>query len=325
VSSIQLSPPDGAVRVVTRHGALAEVLGRDGAVHCSGHDVVTGDWVVVEEDRITDVLERRTVIARRRPGRRSEVQALAANVDVVFIVEALGTPINERRIERYLTLVWDGGATPVIVLSKADRSVDLAADVEAAEEAFLGVSVVALSAIEDEDIDALTATIPEGATIALLGPSGVGKSTLLNRLAGNDIAQTSDVRSGDDKGRHTTTRRTLSVLERYAVIDTPGLREIGLAGGEEGIRLTFDDVDAVAERCRFGDCTHAEEPGCAVREAVEDGTLDTERVGHYRQLLKEQAAEALRQDAAASRREGKKMGRMIREAKRWRNQRRGGD
>ncbi len=324
---MSLPPPDGAVRVVTRHGAFAEILDRDGtrSVHCVGHDVVTGDWVVADRDRITEVLERRTVIARRRPGRRTEVQALAANVDVVFIVEALGTPINERRIERYLTLVWDGGATPVIVLSKADRSPDLAADIEAAEDAFLGVSVVALSALEDEDIDALTATIPEGATIALLGPSGVGKSTLLNRLAGNAIAETADVRSGDDKGRHTTTRRTLSVLERYAVIDTPGLREIGLAGGDEGIRLTFDDVDAVAERCRFGDCTHSEEPGCAVREAVEDGTLDPERVGHYRQLLKEQAAEALRQDAAALRREGKKMGRMVREAKRWRNQRRGGD
>lgn len=317
---------DRPARVVVAHGARAEIIDQVGrrSVDCTGHAVVTGDWVVADDERIRSLLDRKTTIARRRPGRRTDVQVLAANVDLVFIVEALGTAMNERRIERYLTLVWDGGATPIIVLSKCDRSEDLATDVAAVEEAFIGVTVVAVSAQENEGIDALTALIPRGATVAMLGPSGVGKSTLLNRLAGSEVEATSAVRADDDKGRHTTTRRTLAVLDAYCVIDTPGLREIGLAGGDEGIRQTFAEVEAVAAECRFADCGHGTEPGCAVRAAVAEGTLDPERVEHYLALLDEQASEALRQDAAAQRRAGKRMGKMIREAQRWRQQRRGG-
>ncbi len=322
----QLVEDEHPARVVVAHGAHAELVDPSGrrTVDCAGLSVVTGDWVVADGERVRRLLDRRTVIARRRPGRRSDVQTLAANVDVVFVVEALGTDVNERRIERYLTLVWDGGATPIIVLSKRDRSEDLEADVSAVEDAFIGVTVVAVSAREDEGIEALVERIPPGATVALIGPSGVGKSTLLNRLAASEVEATSEVRAGDDKGRHTTTRRSLTVLDTYCVIDTPGLREIGLAGSDEGIRQTFVEVDAVASECRFTDCTHANEPGCALRAAVDAGTLDADRVEHYLALLAEQAAEAHRRDAAAQRREGKKMGKMIREAQRWRHQRRGG-
>jgi ribosome biogenesis GTPase len=244
------------------------------------------------------VLPRRSAIVRNAAGLTTTAQTLAANIDVAFAVSSLGPDLEPRRIERYLVTLWESGASPEIVLTKADRLDDpwpLAAEVEAVA---LGVPVHVVSAVTGQGCDALRARISTGTTAVLLGSSGVGKSTLVNRWLGEETMATRETREDDDEGRHTTTHRQLLILPGGGlVIDTPGLRELQLWDvGEAGLDATFADVEDLAADCRFGDCTHTHEPGCAVLIAAEIGELPWERLHSWRKLQRELRAIAVRHD-----------------------------
>lgn len=269
----------------------------------------TGDWAVVDLDDpaapvLRTLLPRHTAVVRGATGERSDGQVLAANVDHVLITVSLAAKADIGRIERLLALAWESGAQPVVVLTKADTAYDprQIADVEAAAP---GATVLAVSALTGEGVDVLAAVLADGSA-ALIGQSGVGKSTLTNALAGAELMATGDTRDVDEKGRHTTTTRELIPLPGGGVlIDTPGLRSVGLFGGESGLAQAFSDVEEFAEQCRFADCGHESEPGCAVLSAVRDGTLPERRLTSYRKLLRENEWIASRTDArlAAERRQ----------------------
>jgi ribosome biogenesis GTPase / thiamine phosphate phosphatase len=254
-----------------------------------------GDWVVLFAPRegsgpsvMEHILPRRSAIARKVKGKAAEVQVIAANVDTVFLVTGLDGDFNLRRIERALVAVWDTGARPVVVLTKSDLSADVGEQVKAVEAVAAGVPVHAVSAREGTGLEALDPYRRRGSTIAFLGSSGAGKSTLINRLLGWDRQDTGRVRDHDSRGRHTTTKRELIVLPDGGVlVDTPGLRELQLWEGEGGLDAVFADVTADAGACRFRDCSHHEEPGCAVRAAWAAGGVTPERVESYRKLQRE--------------------------------------
>jgi len=298
-------------RVVEEQRGKYRVTGCDGWVEVSGrfrHEApsaadfpAVGDWVEVRDGIIHARRERRSAIARASPdGGR---QVIAANIDTVFIVASLMHERNARRVERYVTMVWDSGATPVVLLNKADLVADPGAAADEIRQRLAFVDVHAISAL-DEHAPALLALEPylaPGRTVALVGPSGVGKSTIVNRLLGRDAQKTGEVRASDSKGRHTTTARHLVELPSGAfLIDTPGMRELQLWVDEESVDAAFDDVAALASQCRFADCSHASEPGCAVLAAVERGTLDADRLESYRRLLRESAYEERKHDPAAA-------------------------
>ncbi|MGH8904985.1 MAG: ribosome small subunit-dependent GTPase A [Egibacteraceae bacterium] len=263
-----------------------------------------GDWVVLGTDRIDGdrvaeaVLPRRSVIIRQAPqDQLADAQVLAANVDVALIVVALNDDVNLRRLDRYLALAWNSGASPVVVLTKADRCDDVEAVIAQVELTALGVPVLALSGLTGQGVELLEAHLAPGRTAVLLGMSGAGKSTLANRLLGADTLATQAVRA-DGRGRHTTTHRQLLRLPSGALlIDTPGLRQLGLWDADEGLASTFSDVEELAGSCRFGDCGHQAEPGCAVTTAVAEGHLTAERLESYRKLQREAAYLARKQDA----------------------------
>jgi len=242
---------------------------------------VTGDWVAIRRvdpalALIEQVLPRRSKIARRAVGRRAEEQVLAANVDLAWIVCGLDADFNIRRIERYLAIVRDGGVDPVIVLNKADLCPDAGAALDEVRRTTRCAHVLAISAQTGLGCEAIHATLSPGATAVLLGSSGAGKSTLLNRILGVQIHKTAPTRESDARGRHTTTTRELIELPSGAsLIDTPGLREIQLWVAADTITAVFDDIAELAAQCRFGDCTHTGEPGCAVRGAVDAGRLES--------------------------------------------------
>jgi ribosome biogenesis GTPase len=255
---------------------------------------VVGDWVAVvdgdERASIQHVLERRTTLLRRAAGTLAEPQVLAVNVDIFFVVTAVNRDFNERRLERFVTAVWNSGAEPVVVLNKVDLEANLDELLEAIDRAAIGVPVVRASAASGEGVDALRSYIAPGKTVAFIGSSGVGKSSLTNRLLGREAQAVRDLRN-DERGRHTTTARQLVELPDGGVlIDTPGLRELGLLDDIGGVETSFADVAALAERCRFRDCAHESEPGCGVLAAVEGGELPAERLASYRKLVKEIAA-----------------------------------
>jgi ribosome biogenesis GTPase len=264
-----------------------------------------GDWVAIRqapgEDRATmqAVLPRRSRFSRKVAGTKTDEQIVAANVDRALIVMALDNDFSPRRIERYLVLAWEGGVEPSVVLNKADLCPDVEARVREVEAAAADVPIHVTSFKTGQGMDALRAYFERGKTLALLGSSGVGKSTFVNRVLGTDVLPTQEVRASDATGRHTTRHRQLIVLpEGGLIIDTPGLRELQLWEGAESIDEVFHDIEAIAEHCRFRDCRHSTEPRCAVKQAVADGTLPAERLENYQKLQREFDQFAVRHDKA---------------------------
>jgi ribosome biogenesis GTPase len=298
----------GEYDVLTRAGEQrARVTGKLRHEAASGADLpAVGDWVALREQSIQGVLPRRSAFQRKVNLGAAEAQVLAANLDSIFVVTGLDADFSARRLERYLTLAWESGATPVVVLTKADLCDDPQALLLDAEQVAVGVPVHLVSNLTGEGHDELGPYLQPAKTIALLGSSGVGKSSLANGLLGQE-AQTTKALAEDGTGRHTTTARQLLRLPGGALlVDTPGLREVQLWEADDGIQEAFADVDELAAGCRFNDCAHTREPGCAVQEAIEDGRLPLERLQSYRVLQRELARLARKQDARLRSEERKK-------------------
>ena len=260
-----------------------------------GADVAVGDFVVVSEDgeRVAEVLHRHSAFVRRASfeGQRAKSHTIAANVDVVMLLHSLTSPPNQRRLERELVLAWDSGARPVVVLTKIDLVPDSAAAVEALRDVAPDVAVLTASGITGEGVEVLRGYAAGNSTIALLGASGVGKSTLLNSLVGHSRMATAVVREGDQRGRHTTIASELVRLPGDGwLIDTPGVRAVSLWSSGHGIERAFADVFELMDKCRFRDCKHDLEPGCAVNQAVADGLLDPRRLDSMKRLVAEETA-----------------------------------
>jgi ribosome biogenesis GTPase len=258
-----------------------------------------GDWVMLDRTGdsagnavIHHILRRKSVFERKAAGTANDVQIVAANIDLVFLCMSLNADFNLRRLERYLSIAWNSMATPVVVLTKSDLCEDLDQKLAQLSKVCVGTDVVVSSSKEETGYEAVLSYVGAGKTIAFIGSSGVGKSTLINRLAGTDLMEIGEIREDDDKGRHTTSHRQLILLPGGGiVIDTPGMRELQLESAN--FSRAFEDVEALAEECRYRDCSHASEPGCAVRKAVEDGTLPEDRLESYRKLRKEAGYEGL--------------------------------
>jgi len=311
--------PQGYVagRVAVQHKTQYEIYTENGELRAEttgkmqyearGKDdlPVVGDWVVMrprEEGMATiyGILPRKSKFSRQAAGKKTEEQIVAANIDTVFLVAGLDGDYNLRRMERYLVVAWESGANPVIVLNKVDLCNDIAQVIQEVDSIALGMPVVVMSALNDQGLDELLPHIKKGTTGALLGSSGVGKSTIINHLLGKEILKTQEVRETDDRGRHTTARRELILLPSGGLLmDTPGMRELQLWGGDEGIKDAFDDITELAQKCRFRDCRHGVEPDCAVQQALQGGALDPDRFESYLKLQKEIAYLHRKEDKAA--------------------------
>jgi ribosome biogenesis GTPase / thiamine phosphate phosphatase len=295
----------GQYDLVTPEGETkATISGRFAHEAGEGGYPVTGDWVAVSTGggsaTIHAVLPRRTAFIRKAAGQGQIPQIVAANVDVAVLAAALTPDFNPRRLERYLAIAWQSGATPLVVLTKADLCPDVDEAVAATQAMAVGVDVIAVSAATGEGMADLASRLLPGETTVLVGSSGAGKSTLVNALAGEARMAVGEVREADGRGRHTTSHRELVLLPGGALIlDTPGMRELGLLDADEGITATFEDIDALAEQCRFHDCGHTNEPGCAITAALASGVLDRERWGNYQKLQREAAFSDRKEDRAA--------------------------
>lgn len=254
-------------------------------------EMVVGDWLLLDsQQHVMRLLDRKTCFSRKAAGSKLKRQLISANVDTAFIVSSMNDDFNLNRIERFLSLVNESGAEPIVLLSKSDQSetpLSFVAQVQALDPFLM---VESINCLDTESTNKLSPWTKQGTTIAVLGSSGVGKSTLINTLLGKEQQSTGGIREDDDKGRHTTTRRSLISLGAGGMIlDTPGMREIQIADCKEGIATTFADIEAYAEQCKFSDCQHQAEPGCAVQQAIVSGDLDQRRLNNYLKLLREEA------------------------------------
>ncbi|MFC5652412.1 ribosome small subunit-dependent GTPase A [Paenibacillus solisilvae] len=297
-------------RIITPDGeSAAEVSGKFQFHALARSDYPgVGDWVAVQplpgEARaiIHAVLPRRSAMIRKAAGSVPEEQVIGANLDTLFIVNALNDDFNVRKIERYLITAWESGATPVVLLTKADLCEDTGSRIAAVAAAAPGAAVHAVSALQDEGKEALEPYMLPGRTLAVTGSSGVGKSTLLNWLAGDNLQQVQGIREQDARGRHTTTHRELFPLPCGAVMmDTPGMRELQLWESSIGRQEAFADIEEIAALCRFRDCTHDAEDGCAIKQAIEEGTLDARRLGNYKKTGRELAHQARKEQSISNR------------------------
>jgi ribosome biogenesis GTPase len=306
-----------ACQVLTESGELLAVISGKMRYHADRAEQypAVGDWVVIQSldgalrGVIHGVLTRKSKFSRRNPGSRTDEQVVAANVDIAFLVSALdgGRSLNLRRIERYLAIARSSGAAPIIVLNKADLCPDVAARVAEVETVSYGMPLCAVSATARTGLDALRNYLTLGITVALLGQSGVGKSAIINALLDEERQATGEVRESDRHGRHTTTRRQLILLPGGgAIIDTPGMRQIQVWGDENNLNDTFEDISEIAADCRFNDCRHNTEPGCAVQSAITRGEIDEGRLKNYRKLQREMSHLTMRQKGLAALEEKKK-------------------
>lgn len=287
-------------RVITENGELtAEISGkfRFDVKTLSDYPAV-GDFVMLDRNEgiggnaiIHHVLTRKSAFIRRAAGTSNDEQIVASNIDTVFICMSLNNDFNLRRVERYLGIAWDSGATPVVVLTKADLCDHLSQKLSELDAVVYGVDVLVTSSMSADGYLSIKNYLGRGKTIAFIGSSGVGKSTLINRLIGENTLETKEI-GNDDKGRHTTTRREIIVLPNEGVvIDTPGMREIGIDSAD--LSKTFSDIDELSTKCKFNDCTHSSEPSCAVQKAIEEGLLSEDRLANYLKLKKEAKYEGL--------------------------------
>lgn len=267
-----------------------------GSIFYNGEDVIypaIGDFVLVKKNDLGDdiiykVLDRKSKFSRMDTFNEKE-QMVAANFDYVFIMTSLNHDFNVKRIERYLAIAWQSGASPVIVLTKKDLCSDFTYYTDMLSSVAIGVPVILISSKTGEGLEELNEFIKPCKTIVFLGSSGIGKSSLVNAIAGEEIMKVNNIREDDSKGRHTTTHRELVMLKNGTmIIDTPGMRELGIWNAKEGLSTTYEDIEALIKDCRFNNCTHKSEPGCKIREALSDGTLSEERWNNYNKLLKEE-------------------------------------
>lgn len=302
-------------KVITEYGELSAAVSGKFAYYAGGKAEfpAVGDWVMV--DRINDnsghaiiqhILSRKSRLTRKAAGTANEEQIIAANIDIIFICMSLNADFNLRRLERYLIIAWDSMATPVVVLTKSDLCKDVRLKLDEVASVAFGVDVVVCSAENHDGLDLIQTYIQPGKTIAFIGSSGVGKSTLINLLVGQNILATRQIREDDDRGRHSTTHRQLLLLPNGGIaIDTPGMRELQIFTGN--LSATFEDIDELASGCKYKDCSHGNEPGCAVREAIKNGILAEERFASYLKLQREMTYDGL----DARRRENEKINRMF--------------
>ena len=302
-------------RVIAQHRNRLELLGETGErgldLHADMPEITVGDWLVLSpKGNFDKLLERQSLFRRKAAGSKVGEQLIAANVDTLFIVTSLNDDFNLNRIERYLSLANEVGAAPVIILSKADLSDDpekFCRQVRALDSLLM---VVTINCLDSDEIHKLSPWCKTGNTVALMGSSGVGKSTLVNTLLGKTVQSTGAIREDDSKGRHITTGRSLiRIPEGGLLMDTPGMRELQLADCDQGVNTTFADITSLAERCRFGNCQHDSEPGCAVQNAIGQGELKARRLSSYQKLMREQAFNSA--TLAEKRARDKSFGKMI--------------